>query len=715
MSEIYFTARELSDLQLENFPKTEQGINRKAIEEGWSYIKRKGRGGGRLYPISVFAPEVRLEILTKRTGPAAPVGAYNIALEDQDKQKPSLQLRGDARAIIAMRFKQFAEHHKLSLKQAEALFIDQYAAEKSTGQYQWFADWICDLVPAISVRSLHRWRADQKLPGDMSLKYGNRKGLSVLALAENGAVKEYIAGALMVKPHLKPGHIRDLCRSKFGETLSVYHERSASMRSVAMPGIRAFERHLIAWKKENASIFLKVSDPDAWKNKHMVALGSASAHVHRLNQQWEIDASPADVLLEDGRYSIYAIIDVWSRRSMFSVSRTACTDSSLLLIRRAILEWGVPETIKTDNGSDFVSRRFMTALKHIGIEQKTCQPFTPEGKPHVERVIKTMQHDLMELLPGYVGHSVKDRKQIEARKAFAQRLGETDKNAFAVSMTHETLQTYMNRWANEKYAHKAHGGLKGETPFQKAASWTNPVMKIDNERALDILLAPLAGTDGWRVIGKKGLRIDKGIFYGDTLELHVGERVFVRHDPEDMGRVYVFNEDQEFICVAKNDDRLGVDPSRAAAEAKSRQKKMVAEGTKELRRAAKQITPEKIAEDVLSVAAQSSASLTQFPVRTETHTSAPLNEAARAFEAPVAQLTPQQQAAHEALIANFQAPKRPEDDPKARWEERLTRLEGLEETEFELETEDREWLDFVRTTPWYQSRMLLQGMRRNDP
>ncbi|WP_425646786.1 hypothetical protein [Agrobacterium leguminum] len=52
---------------------------------------------------------------------------------------------------------------------------------------------------------------------------------------------------------------------------------------------------------------------------------------------------------------------------------------------------------------------------------------SPEQKGHVERIIKTFQHEVGPQLSGYIGHSVADRKAIEGRKSFAQRLGADDR------------------------------------------------------------------------------------------------------------------------------------------------------------------------------------------------------------------------------------------------------------------------------------------------
>ena len=65
-----------------------------------------------------------------------------------------------------------------------------------------------------------------------------------------------------------------------------------------------------------------------------------------------------------------------------------------------------------------------TVLADLDITQQICKPFTPESKAAVERMIGTYQRKFIGLLDGFIGHSVKDRKAIEERTAFAKRLGE---------------------------------------------------------------------------------------------------------------------------------------------------------------------------------------------------------------------------------------------------------------------------------------------------
>lgn len=707
----WYTARELAELGLPGLPTTKMGMIKKATAEGWENRPRTGSGGGNEYSYSAIPETAKIAIIERMaaTRNAADIARPLIKADDDKDNR-----RRDAKLIIMQHLELYRADLDVVASKAMPTFLRLYAARQLKG----IPEWVYETYPDVAERTVWRWRTARKQQrfDDLQQSQNNRSGTGVLDIAEGGQIAAYIGALLVKQPHLSAVHVRDLCLVKFGFAIKGEYEKTGKSFDVPMPTVRMFQTFISNWKDANADLFEKLTNPDAHKNKNQMALGKADDGIERLNQMWQIDASPADALCVDGRYSIYAIIDVWSRRALFSVSRTACTEASLLLVRRAIMEWGIPEIIKTDNGSDFVSYRFTSALLHIGIEQRVCQPFTPEGKGHVERVIKTMQHDLMPLLPGFVGHSVKDRKQIETRKAFAQRLGETDERAFAIGLTHEQLQDHMNRWALDKYAHKPHGGLNDISPFARAASWTQPVRRIENERALDMLLAPLAGTDGFRTVGKKGLRIDNGHFYGPGMELHVGKRVFVRHDPEDMGVAYVFDEDHQFICEATNLDRLGADRKEAARMAKASQKQAHAENSKEIKRIMRGITPEKMAEDILSLHAQNSAKLTTFPVRSESYTSPSLDEAARAFEkTAITERSEEDKAKHQAFIAEFNAPKVSEiDESLVRREERLTRLLELEKMQYELEPDDQKWLDFMKTTAWFKARIDHEEMKKGD-
>ncbi len=699
----WYTAQEIADMTLPKLPFTKRNCNKKASRENWNYRERAGNGGGREYHISSLPLESQAALVERFVVKKDDVQRAVIEAPEQGNQR-----RFDARLIILRHYEIHVAEMALSQGKAQTTFCLMYKGRMIDGM----PGWVYESVPDLTDRTLRRWRKARREEQYAVLKksQNNRTGTSFLERAQGGKVAQYIGGLILAKPFLNAGHLRDLCLAEFGNTVKI------GDAEIPMPDLRLFQMHVKSWKERNADMLMKLTDPDGFKNRMMMAVGKADAGIERLNQRWEIDASPADVLCTDGRHCIYAVIDVWSRRALFSVSPTASAEGALLLVRKAIMAWGVPEEIKTDNGSDFVSRRFQQALLHLGIDQPVATPFSPEQKAFVERVIGTMQHQLMPILPGFIGHNVGDRKKIEARRAFAQRLGADDKNALAVEMSAVDLQTALDRWASDKYACAPHAGLNGSSPRTKALGWTQPVRRIENERALDLLLSPIAGQDGLRTVGKKGLAIDSAFFYGEGLEIMVGRQVFVRHDPSDMGRVFVFSTgDGTFICEAICMEREGADWSEAAAIAKANQKEFHKEQTKEMQRQKRAITAGRVAEQYLSHAAKNAAQIVSLPMPSVPHTSPALEAAASVYDASSTN-SPSDRAERDgtASLLHFEPKKRPttEQDDRNRWLKRAKALYARQAVGDVLTVADATWLARTESQSWFKAELEFEALQQ---
>lgn len=705
MMQEWFTAKELADLKLPEMPTTQQGIDKKAKAEKWPSRQRIGRGGGREYHIAVL-PNTAFDALHGDALDHMKGRHLNVPVTKSAPEPVTNEQKAFVRRTMVSIFDEYRVAMKLPIFRAEVNFIDMFTKHRAQNDLSVFSEIIFRAIHSLSIQTLRRWRnaVANDTRESLGLAYGKRKGNSALAKGNNGEVGMMIAAVIVTHPQLKPGHIRDLVRAQFGDTLVMKNQTTGAEYNVPLPTIRSFERHIAQWKADNSQVFRKMTNPDGYKNSHQMALGSQSQIADGLNSVWEIDASPTDALCADGRYTIYAIIDVWSRRAMFYVSKTAKTDASLQMVRRAIMAWGVPKIIKTDNGSDFVSHRFSLVLKKsLEIEHKTCKPYTPEGKPHVERVIKTVQHQLMPLLPGYIGHNVAERSQIESRKTFAKRLGEKTEKIFSVSMTHEELQDYLNRWATDKYSHAAHGGLDGISPFAKAASWQGEIRRVASERALDLLLAPIAGEDGIRVISKKGIKINGRQYFGAALELHARERVLVRHDPEDTSKVYVFKESGDFLCEANDFEALPQDEQiEQATRARLNQKNYINNQVAEIKQAAKEydLTPVGITKAILDQAKADNV-VVELPRPSVSYQTSALD------------------AAEEAIVSSTSRPSSFRDmapvpkklsDSERLWERRKRILQAQLGGK-EVSDTDVKWLEFYETTPSFLSRQHLEEMR----
>ena len=418
-------------------------------------------------------------------------------------------------------------------------------------------------------------------------------------------------------PHLTATHVVRVLAARYGKA----------------PGLRAVQRWLKAWRAKNARALSAVTDPDGHKNKYLPAFGSRSEGVDAPNALWELDSTPADVMCADGRHAIVGVIDIWPRRAKVLVVPVSRATALCALMRRCLIDWGVPERAKTDGGADYVSRHFTRVLADLGITHDICPPYTPEAKPHIERFFGTMTRDLFAYLPGFVGHDVADRKRIEARRSMAARRGQGERETFNVSLTAAELQQKCDLWCDAIYDRRAQTGLGGQSPWERRRSSNAPLRRITDERALDPLLAEPATHGGMRTVAKTRLSVDGGRYTAADLGHHIGARVGVRLDPCDAGRVYVFNADGSFLCMAEDELLLGRDRAEVAAKTKAaarHQKRETRERARQLKRDHK---PERAMDDVLAAAAETARNVVALPRKGRGHEAPGLAAATEAASA----------------------------------------------------------------------------------
>lgn len=659
----WFPAAELAGLP--GLPGTVQNVNVLAKRQQWKRQPRKGRGGGYEYHISCLPPTARAELGVQQTNqlrrecPNAQAGAIagrRLAVSETMRQRGRIvareqglngylklnengRSRADARVAILAELKTFSQNSALSGRRA----VDAFAAKYNLGEIGVDA-WIRDQVETVAAATLYRWQKRYNDEGVAALA-GNYKGQAGRSLIDRQPdLKTFVVSMLRDYPDTTGTLVMKAATARFAGT------------DIELPSKRRMEVWISNWKRQNKSLYTAVTNPDAWKNKFMVAFGSYSEDVTRLNQRWELDSTPADVMLLDGRYSLVGAIDVYSRRPKMLVSRTSTASSVGQLLRRCFLDWGIPEEIKTDNGSDYTSRYIKNVIESLEIDQQLCNPFSGWEKPHIERFFKTFSHDLVELLPGFIGHNVADRSAIEARHSFADRLFKKDK-CVEIRMTAQEFQEFADNWVENIYMQQRHEGLR-DTPFNRVTRWAEPVRKISDERALDVLLAGAPDTTT-RSVTKKGLRIDGIHYIAPELGSVVGEQVRVAYT-ESVGAVYVFTDDG-FLCVAEAPEYTGIDRKEVAAHAKVAQREAIQAKRRELRAAARRVDTKSAADEILAHARQQH-NVTTLPPRSETHTTDALEQAGRAADAattkPVSSRNDETRQAVEDVRANLAAPRK---------------------------------------------------------
>ncbi|MBF0273452.1 MAG: transposase [Magnetococcales bacterium] len=545
--------------------------------------------------------------------------------------------RLDARLTILDALEAFREASGMGQVEAEGLFVRLYNAR--AGRLE-IPDEIRATVRDVSLATLRRWRKEKREAGIVALAghYGPRRGADVWSGCE--PLRTLVIGLITTVPHVGGKMAWELARARLGEQVEMMNPRTGKKESRSLPSQREFQRFIQRFKSENKTLFAFATNPDRFRGAFRVTAGRMYDGIVRRNQLWEFDASPADCLCLDGRYSLYVMVDVHSRWSKVRITKTPRTEAALLLLRDCILDWGVPVELKTDNGSDFTSRQFMDVVRRIGIQHSLCDAGQPQQKAAVERMIGTIQHGFMEMQPGYIGHSVTDRKQIEARKTFLARLGQPDEKIFCVELTREALQARVTEWIEKKWVFEPHEGLGNKTPFEVRNSYRGPIARIEGEGVLEHLLAPPPDGDGVRTVTGKGIRVNNIHYTHGSLGLLVGQEVQVRLDPDDLGRIYVYQgEPWEFVCVAINPERVGVSRAEVAAKVKSQQKKLLDDAMVEVKEAKKQINLRTMSDEIVADAARRNGSLVSFPTPVQTHTTENISAAIEAMNAKNGQPT----------------------------------------------------------------------------
>ncbi|WP_417691519.1 DDE-type integrase/transposase/recombinase [Roseibium sp.] len=704
---LWLTAQEIADLGLAGFPGSKRGVQKLIERNGWmeTHLCRRrsggsgaGGGGGFEYHLDLFPIAQKLAY----AGSFIRIEQEDFVTETDLVLTPKERQARDARLIVTKVADRFRKTSDMQAGASDALFAVLYEAGDVA-----VPEWVRETVKRLSHRTLARWREHAKanknrLASDPSKA---RKGTGVLDRAEDGRLRAFCLAVYASNQFLSAKHIRNTALAEFGP--SVLIETRLGQKRVGMPPLRTFQSALKSWKDQHGNALLKITDPDAYKSKvRFVATGANK--VDRLNQKWEVDASPSDVMTTDGRRNIYAAIDLYSRRSIILVTDTARAAAVGLLIRKCLMEWGVPEVIKTDNGSDFTAKTTLRLLDALGIEQELSTPYSPEQKGTVERVIGTFQRDCAATLPGFIGHSVADRKIIENRKAFSARLGTDDAKLFKVEYSAADLQSEADRWATEQYAHTPHEGLKRKTPFEVANAWAGSIRRIEDARALDVLLAPIAGKDGLRRVTKQGIRID-GEFY-QPFGVLPGSDVFCRHDPADLGRLWLFAEDGESylgeaICPALS----GEDPAQITARQRALQKAVEEDGLADIRKEKRKITPRTVA-DAQRAAYRHNADIVAFPKAASGHATPKTLAALQVGHKPMSRpLSAGERAMMDSLTANDQlnvSALCEANTPDQRFGRALRFEARIGEGEV-LSDEDAIWLSRYQAHPEYRARKLM--------
>ena len=345
-------------------------------------------------------------------------------------------------------------------------------------------------------------------------------------------------------------------------------------------------RFIQEWKGNQFLVYAFAENPNKAVGQYRPAPGKMDENISYRNQLWELDATPADVICSDGiRYTLSAAIDVYSRRPVVVVEESASYTTLGKMLKKAIQKLGVPETVKTDNGKDYTSNNFDYTCARLGINHELAPPYAGYMKPFIERFFKTLSHGLFEECEGYIGHNTGEREAITSRQTFQKQLEAQrrwrekakDKNDFArrfakkkenasiaveIPLSRDELVEWIDKWISV-YENRLHRGIN-ETPLSRWNKSIEPVKRVSDERILNILV----GFSITRRVTKKGIKwMAKSHYWANELYDFVGRTVYLLSD-DDMGHIFVYDLDMNFICKAENPEMKNISRIEYAKSAK---------------------------------------------------------------------------------------------------------------------------------------------------
>ncbi len=270
------------------------------------------------------------------------------------------------------------------------------------------------------------------------------------------------------------------------------------------------------------------------------------------NQQWVADHHIFDVLVVDeSGYVFRPWLSGWEDRKSrailgYTINKIS-PNSDIVLdsFARACYKYGIPDEVKLDNGKDYkvydlFNKEFSkSVVNEMNIKVSFATPYNAKAKP-IERLFGTLEQRYCKHLSSYIGNDPKKRP--EKMKKLNTKLKE-------VAMPYDEFVKFVENMVNT-YNSTVHSSLNGKTPIEAyKENFINPMRVVKD---IDVLKMFLMRTSKPITVGRNGIKVPAiGYFFDDAkLFPYKGKKVYARYNSEDVRSVYVFSEDDEFICIA---------------------------------------------------------------------------------------------------------------------------------------------------------------------
>lgn len=561
---------ELTLTEIANFLEiSKMAVFKRAEKEGWKYKEVPNPRGGkpiRVYEISTLPEDIKQKIISNLTAVQQTQNIEEEEIPEKFIPKYSAKSTEEIKELIRLYMVAPDEHKKIADARLEIIKAYENFLTNS------------GLTGTLAKETFVRLFNTGKIIVPLTLEAGITK-ISVPTLYR--WIEDYEKNALygLLPKHKQKGRTQkitpDIERITWSYLAKGITRAKRIYEAIQHSGINIAYQTFANWYKQFRSVndakIKLLTSPDKFRSEYLPAFGTLS-NAEYYGQVLMLDATKSDVMCiweEEGikkerRLTLTILIDVYSRDIRFVLAEREnshiVVDS---LLRKWLLEVGVPEKIITDNGSVYRSKHFQQVCKRFDIKIHYTQAYSPEQKAIVERVFGTIATQFFEVIETFTGHSVEQRKEIESRKKWSSKIFK-DGEEIQVQLSPQELSDKLQEYIEKRYRKEKHtfGVIE-----QLIKSSPKLPPKIKDERILDILL----GVEHKRKLTNRGIRLNNTYYISKELAEHFLQTgkdsiVIVREDIADTRKIYVYDQKGNFISEAY--DIRGLSEEIRAIEAK---------------------------------------------------------------------------------------------------------------------------------------------------
>lgn len=338
---------------------------------------------------------------------------------------------------------------------------------------------------------------------------------------------------------------RPSCKQIHCNVIGILHDAGLGQNIAELPSERTIYRRIAAL--DPYIVALKRNGKRSADMRFRAA--GASFETTRAMQMVMIDGHHMDVIVTDehtgetlGRANLVCLLDVDTRAVIGSYISLLpfCSTTALAAIKDACSRdpgkgpGGVPESITPDNGRDLISIAIRSLCAKLALHFAPAKTYTPDDKAHLERFFRTLNEQLVHLLPGTTFSSPTDRGDYNSQKMACCSLGK--------------LRELFQNWVETVY----HVHIHSATSRAPALAWRDKQAESPILHFSKIEMDAIARIPYSRKVNNGRVRLHDLEYKSHALatwEAQGKQAVTVLSDELDLGFVYVLHASKPDVLV----------------------------------------------------------------------------------------------------------------------------------------------------------------------